>query len=81
MQGVDSIDVAYGVEILGCVLIRGVGPKSDQNERADERNPHEYRGLRDMKKVCKTFMRRFDPGPRLHFFQRHLRLYGPLLLR
>ena len=33
-----------------------------------ERKPHEYRGLRDTIKVCKTFMRRFDPGPRLQTF-------------
>jgi len=42
-----------------------VGP----DQRAQAQNPHEYWGLGIMKKVCKTFMRRFDPDPRLQLFQ------------
>jgi hypothetical protein len=44
------------------------GPKADRSSRLSERYSDNKRVNLRLFKVCKTFMRRFDPGPRLQSF-------------
>ena len=65
-KNVVAVALANKLARIAWAVLTKVGP----NLGADERSQHKHWSLTIMIKVCKTFMRRFDHGPRLQFLPR-----------